>query len=84
MAQTARKIETAQPRVEDVAEQAPTLNVAAPDAEAALSPARDLQSRLAEEVARKDDKMSARHVTALVLTVCLATWVGGFLLYATL
>jgi hypothetical protein len=52
-------------------------------AEPVGSPARDLQARLEAEIGTVR-KMSARSVTALVIVVCLSTWLTGFWLYASL
>ena len=48
------------------------------------SPARDLQERLKAGLSPTETKMSARAVTAMVLTVCLATWLTGYLFYSAL
>jgi hypothetical protein len=61
----------------------PPLGAAGPKADAAESPARVLQARLEAEMAL-EPKMSARSVTVLVISVSLATWFAGFLLYASL
>ncbi len=50
----------------------------------AASPARDLQERLEADLAPTESKMSARAVTAMVVTVCLATWLTGYLFYSAL
>lgn len=51
--------------------------------DAAQSPARDLQARLHNAVTPKRSN-SLRHIAVTVLTVVLATWVAGYLMYATL
>lgn len=50
----------------------------------AASPARDLQARLEAGLTQDETKLSARSVTAMVLTVCLATWLAGYLFYSAL
>lgn len=87
MAANIAKIEdTIAPEAAAPAPEATRRDIAAPtnaDSVAGASPARDLQARLEAEI-YDDQKMSARSVTAMVLIVCLSTWVAGIFLYASL
>ena len=86
MAAQSAKIENlanVQPNEAASAAQKPALKAAETTDSAGNSPARDLQARLESEIF-EDQKMSARSVTAMVLIVCLSTWVAGILLYASL
>lgn len=59
------------------------VDLAMADGQAAVSPARDLQARLLEEISTPG-RLSRRHVLATILTVCLSTWLAGYILYAAL
>lgn len=85
MAQAVRKIEMPEVEAEVVANTAPSVaDIPREKVQPGESPARDLQARLEAEVLPGDNTMSARRVTAMVLVTCLATWVGGFMLYSLL
>ncbi len=79
----ATRPETVAPAAAQPRREAPILDAAGLEGDGAESPARALQARLEAEMAL-EPKMSARSVTVLVVTVCLATWFAGFLLYASL
>lgn len=50
----------------------------------AISPAKQLQEQLVAEWDGSEEKFPARYVTATVAVICLASWFGAYMFYASL
>ena len=48
------------------------------------SPAKQLQDQLVAEWDGREEKFPARYVTATVAVICLASWFGAYMFYASL
>ncbi len=79
----AEKLVETLPLVEPQSPDVADLQIADESTPVGASPARDMQAHLKTEL-EKSDKTSAREVTAMLLIVCVATWIVGVALYATL